>query len=188
MPIPIKLETPRLVLRNFKDEDTATFITYRNDPEIAKYQSWDIPYPETAAREFIKLLQKTSPGILGEWYQLAIALKTTGEMIGDCAFCILAEDGQQAEIGFTLGLSHQKQGYGTEAVNRLLQHLFIDYNLHRVRANCDHANIASAKLLNRVGMRQEGHFVKSLWSKGHWVDEVWFAILREEWQSQHENS
>jgi RimJ/RimL family protein N-acetyltransferase len=54
--------------------------------------------------------------------------------------------------------------------------------LRRVRANCDPANTASVKLLQCVGMRCEGHFVKSLWFKGAWTDELWFAILRDEWQ------
>jgi aminoglycoside 6'-N-acetyltransferase len=179
--IPINLETPRLLLRNFKSKDINTFITYRNDPEVAKYQSWEIPYPETAAREFIEYLQQTKPGTLGEWYQIAIALKTTDEIIGDCAFCILAEDGQQAEIGFTLSRQHQGKGYATEAVSCLLAYLFTEYKLHRIRANCDSENIASIRLLERLGMRREGHFIKSLWFKGEWVDELWFAILREEW-------
>jgi RimJ/RimL family protein N-acetyltransferase len=83
--------------------------------------------------------------------------------------------------------SHLRQptfgiGYGTEAVKRLLDHLFVEYNLHRVRANCDPVNIASVKLMQRIGLRCEGHFVKSLWFKNSWVNELWFAILREEWK------
>ncbi|QSJ15109.1 GNAT family N-acetyltransferase [Nostoc sp. UHCC 0702] len=179
--IPIKLETPRLVLRAFQDSDLAAFVAYRCDPEVAKYQSWDAPYPEAEAKNFIEAMKQAKPGTLGEWYQLAIELKATGEMIGDCAFCI-ANDGRQAEIGFTRSQTHQKQGYATEAVTRLLDYLFTEHNLHRVIANCDPENIASAKLLKRVGMRCEGHFVKSLWFKGNWADELWFAILRDEWQ------
>jgi len=63
-----------------------------------------------------------------------------------------------------------------------LAYLFTEYKLHRIWANCDRSNIASIKLLERLGMRREGHFVKSLWFKGEWVDEFWFAILREEWE------
>jgi aminoglycoside 6'-N-acetyltransferase len=180
MSVSIKLETPRLIIRHFQDNDIKILLAYRNDPEIAKYQSWNLPYSEIAAQEFIEYLQQTTPGTLGEWYQLAVELKATGEMIGDCAFCILAEDGQQAEIGFTLIRPHQGQGYATEAVKSLLEYLFVNYHLHRIRANCDPENIASVKLLERLGMRLEGHFMKSLWLKGKWVDELWFAILRAE--------
>ncbi|MEH2302655.1 MAG: GNAT family protein [Nostoc sp.] len=77
--------------------------------------------------------------------------------------------------------SHQGKGYATEAVTMLLDYLFIEHNLHRVSANCDQANIASAKLLEQVGIRRKGHFHKSLWFKGDSVDELWFTILRDEW-------
>ncbi|MBD2499512.1 GNAT family N-acetyltransferase [Anabaena azotica] len=176
----LKLETPRLLLREFQISDKIAFATYRSAPEIAKYQSWDIPYSEAQAAAFIESLQNLTPGILGEWYQLAIELKSTGEMIGDCAFCILADDGKQAEIGFTLARQHQGKGYATETVTCLLNYLFKQQKLHRVRANCDPENIASIQLLERVGMRREGHFIKSLWFKNNWVDELWFAMLHDE--------
>ncbi|WP_225977576.1 GNAT family N-acetyltransferase [Nostoc sp. CENA543] len=185
-PVTIPQQTPRLLLRNFQCSDTIAFANYRSDPEIAKYQSWDVPFSEIQATAFIESLQQVTPGVLGEWYQLAIELKSTGEMIGDCAFCILADDEQQAEIGFTLARQYQGKGYATEAITYLLNYLFTTYKLHRVRANCDAENIASIKLLQRVGMRCEGHFIKSLWFKNNWVDEMWFAILRDEWyQAKH---
>ena len=121
----------------------------------------------------------------GEWYQLALALKTTGEMIGDRAFQRLADDPAQAEIGFTLSRSHQgRAGVGAEAVTRLIDALFGDLGLHRVRANCDPENAASARLLQRVGMRDEGRFLESLWFKGGYVGEDWYALLRREWEDR----
>ncbi|MBD2488326.1 GNAT family N-acetyltransferase [Aulosira sp. FACHB-615] len=181
----LQLETPRLLLREFQNSDKVAFAAYRSDPEIAKYQTWDTPYSEAQAAAFIESLQHLTPGILGEWYQLAIELKSTGQMIGDCAFCILAEDGKQAEIGFTLARKYQGNGYATEAVTCLLNYLFIHLNLHRVRSNCDSQNIASIKLLERVGMRVEGCFIKSLWFKNNWVDEMWFAILQDEFEPKN---
>lgn len=178
----MRLITPRLVLRTFEDRDIAPFIAYRSDPEVAKYQSWDAPYPEEEAIDFVEAMKSATPGIPGDWYQLAIELLATGDIIGDCAFYICDDDDLQAEIGFTLSRAHQGKGYATEAIKRLLDYLFGDCNLHRVRANCEPANIASVKLLKRVGMRCEGHFIKSLWLKKHWVDELWFAILQEEWK------
>ncbi|MDZ8186131.1 MAG: GNAT family N-acetyltransferase [Nostoc sp. ChiSLP02] len=88
------LETPRLLLRRFQDNDLAAFLPYRNDLEVAKYQTWDPPYLEMEAMKFIQSMQQSTPGVLGEWYQLAIVLKDTGEMIRDCAFCILADRGR----------------------------------------------------------------------------------------------
>lgn len=182
----IRLETTRLILRAFEERDSEPFSQYRSDPEVAIYQGWETPFTYEQATQFIHEMNSKSPGKPGEWYQIVIELKATGKMIGDCAFQRLAEDHAQAEIGFTLARAFQDQGYATEAVMGLLGYLFEDLGLHRVRANCDPDNLASIQLLERVGMRHEGRFIESLWLKGNWVSEDWFAILECEWAShQH---
>ncbi len=178
------LQTNRLILRPFEDGDILTFSDYRSDPEVARYQGWDTPYSPEQAAQFVQRLKDVLPGTPGEWYQIAIELKQTGQLIGDCVFQILDEDHQQAEIGYTLARPFQGRGYATEAVKALLGYLFETLNLHRVRANCDPENLASARLLLRAGMRHEGRFVDSLWLKGHWYSEDWFAILDREWAEQ----
>lgn len=85
-----------------------------------------------------------------------------------------------AEIGFSFNKNYSGQGYATEAAHTLFDYLFIDKNLHRITANCDARNSASAKLCERVGMRKEAHFIKDFWNKGEWTDSYIFAVLREE--------
>lgn len=170
-----------MTLRPFVAQDAWYFAQYRSDPEVARYQSWDAPYSLEQAQRFVSALQAGTPGVPGEWYQLALEVQASGEMIGDCGFILLAEDPRQAEIGFTLAREHQGQGYATEAVLRLLAFLFCDVGVHRVRANCDPENGASARVLQRAGMRHEGSFVESLWFKGRWAGEEWYAILAREW-------
>lgn len=174
----LPIETPRLILRKFQHQDMQKLLAYRNDPEIAKYQIWSLPYREESAQALYKYLETTTPGTVGQWYQIASELKTTGEIIGDCAFCILERDEKQAEIGFTLAREYQGQGYATEAGSYLIKSLFVNFDLHRICANCDPRNHNSVKLLKNLGMRQEAHLIKSFWLKGEWVDEMWFAILR----------
>lgn len=181
----LALETNRLLLRSFRENDLDAFVTYRSDPAVAKYQGWDAPYDQPTAAAFVREMAQKQPAIPGEWYQVAIELKSNYEMIGDCAFHILAEDARQAEIGFTLARQYQGKGYATEAVARLLDYLFREIGLHRVRAICDVENLASAKLLERIGMRREGHFVKNIWFKGEWGSEYWYGLLKEEWPSCH---
>lgn len=177
------LETHRLTLRPFQDADQEFFANYRSDPEIARYQSWNTPFTQTQATAFIQDMKGRQPGRVGEWYQLAIECKQTTGMIGDCAFHILKQDAQQAEIGFSLARQHQGQGYAVEAVGRLLDYLFGEMGLHRVTAICDANNHAAAKLLARIGMRQEGHFIENIWFKGSWGSEYSYAILKREWHS-----
>jgi aminoglycoside 6'-N-acetyltransferase len=175
-----------LLLRPFDNGDLEPFVAYRSDPEVARYQGWDAPYSEEQARLFLDDMKKRKPGLPGWWYQIAIELRQSGALIGDCAFCVLADYPQQAEIGFTLAQAYQGRGYAAEAVTRLLDYLFGDLKLHRVRAVCDVENMASSRLLERLGMRREAHFVQNTWFKGRWSSEYWYAILREEWAARQQ--
>lgn len=176
-----RLETPRLILRPFAEKDIEAFAAYRSDPLVAIYQGWEVPYSLEQAARFVSEMQAATPGHPGEWYQLAMEIKATGEMIGDCAFQVLRWDERQAEVGITLASAYQGRGYASEGMGCLLDYLFGELHLHRVRANTDPQNTASAQLLKRLGFRHEGRWLQSLWFKGAWADENWYAILSHEW-------
>jgi len=179
--MPLILETKRLIMRPFQDSDLQSFAAYRADPLVAEYQGWSMPYTQKDAAQLITEMKQQQPAIPGQWYQLALEVKASGVMIGDCAFYTLTNDPRQAEIGFTLARPYQGQGYAYEAVARLLDYLFGELKLHRVRANCDVENQHSSKLLERLGMRREAHFVENLWFKGRWSSEYWYGMLQREW-------
>jgi RimJ/RimL family protein N-acetyltransferase len=175
------LTSQRLVLRRFRPEDLDAFVAYRSDPRIARYQGWEVPYRPSQARQFLQDLQAIHPDTPGEWFQFALALRRTDRLIGDCAARVGADDPRQAEIGFTLAPEHQGYGYATEAVRRLLHYLLIERGKHRVHAICDDRNIRSAAVLERVGMRREGHLLESTWSKGEWTSDLLYGVLHREW-------
>ena len=182
-PVFTEIETSRLRLRRLKDSDMTLFMSYRNDPMVAKYQSWE-SISETEAQKFIQEQKEIQAGAPGKGIQIAIELKATGELIGDCYFMIHALDYRQAEIGFTLSRKYQGYGYATEAVSSFLDYAFHTFDLHRVIAITDCENRASVALLERLGMRREGHFIQNTWFKGKWGDEYLYAILEEEWLSK----
>ena len=175
------LETKRLILRRFTDADLEPFLAYRSDPQISRYQGWREPYTREMATEFIQEMKARQPGEPGEWFQWAIELRQDGEMIGDCAFYLLSRDTRQAEIGVTLSQPYHGQGYAQEAVQRLLEYLFGELELHRVSANCDPENRPAWQTLERMGFRREAHFVENLWFKGYYASEYWYGMLRREW-------
>ena len=114
--------------------------------------------------------------------QVAIELKATGEMIGDIFFMVLQEDARIARIGYSLSRAHWKKGYASEAVSRMLDYLFRDLFLHRVAADCDPENVASFRLLERLGFRREGHFIESFpLGENRWGDEYYYGLLEREW-------
>ncbi len=178
------LETTRLRLRHFTDSDLVLFMAYRNDPEVAKYQGWEgISEPE--ARAFIQEQKEVQPGVPGQWFQIAIELKETGMLVGDCALKIEEHDERQAEIGYTLSRAYQGRGIASEGVSCVLEYAFVTLGLHRVIAITDCENAASVALLERLGLRREGHFRQNVWLKGKWGDEYLYAMLQEEWRNIH---
>jgi RimJ/RimL family protein N-acetyltransferase len=180
-----ELPGQRVVLRRFRLEDVADFVAYRSDPDVARYQSWDAPYPSEEGERFVRQLMLQHPDAVGEWFQFAVALRaTSGQLIGDCAAVPLADDPRQCEIGFTIAPRYQGHGFATEAVRLLVDYLFDARGKHRVTARCDPRNAASVALLERLGMRREGHLLQSTWAKGEWTDDLLYAVLHDEWQAR----
>ncbi len=174
-----RVETPRLVLRRLRAEDLDALVAYRNDPEVARYQSWS-DYDAQRGRQLIEAMHGRQPGQPG-WFQFAIALKDTDALVGDCALRVDEYDTRLGEIGFTLSRKHQGQGLGTEAVRALLGYVFGTLRLHRVMGVTDAKNTAAARVLEHVGMRREGHFLENIFFKGAWGDELQYALLGREW-------
>jgi RimJ/RimL family protein N-acetyltransferase len=181
-----RIESERLVLRRFRDSDLELFVAYRNDPEVARYQSWD-SFDEREARAFIREMASGQPGVPGDWFQFAIESKEAGVLVGDCALQVDGQEPYRAEIGFTLAREHQGKGFASEAVSRLLDYAFDTLELHRIVAIADCRNEPSWTLLERVVLRQEGHFLKSVWFKGEWSDEYLYAVLKDEWLRKRED-
>jgi RimJ/RimL family protein N-acetyltransferase len=179
---PFLLETGRLVIRTFRDDDLEAFIAYRNDPEVAKYQGWSVPYPRAKAIEFIEEMKSKNPAEPEGWYQAAIVVKENGEFIGDAAFFIKKDEDRKAFIGCTIMQKYWRRGYGVEATRRLLSYLFEECGIHRVVAETDVENTASFTTLERLGFRREAHLVENIWFKGNWASEYHYAMLEREWK------
>lgn len=178
-----ELAGQRIVLRRFRLGDLTPFVAYRSSPEVARYQGWDAPYPLAEGERFVRQMMERHPDTPGQWFQFAVALRATGELIGDCAARPEAGDPRQVGIGFTIAPGRQRRGYATEAARSLLGYLFDGRGKHRVAAACDARNVASARVLERLGLRREGHLRESTWAKGEWTDDLLYALLDHEWRS-----
>lgn len=175
-------KTNRIILRRFNHNDTKSFYLYRSNPEIAKFQSWE-NYQYYDAENFVNEQMKHNPNQPGTWFQFAIALSENNQLIGDCALHTLLIEPRIVEIGFTLSPSHQGKGYATEAVRALLDYLFFTLKKHKIIAFSDVRNNRSIAVLERLGMRREGHLLQNYMSKGQWVDEYQYSILKYEWEN-----
>jgi RimJ/RimL family protein N-acetyltransferase len=176
---PRELSTPRLRLRPLTRADAPALAQLRDDPEVARHQSWQ-RYNEADALLLIDAVADTNPGTPGQWFQWAIERRSDAMMIGDCGLKT-CDDPRLGEIGYTLGRAHQGQGHASEAVRALLDHAFTALKMHRVSASIDADNHASIALCERLGMRREAHHRRSVWFKGSWVDDIIYAVLADEW-------
>lgn len=177
------IETERLKIRKIELFDLSDFYMYRSNPDVTKYQSFDVMTVEEAEK-FIVENSKLHFGKLGEWVQYGIEIKATGQMIGDCAVKLDQYDARTAEIGITISHLQQRKGYAKEVLIAILTFLFESKNIHRVVEITDAENMASINLLKSVGFRQEGHFIENIFIKGKWGNEFQFAMLKREWDKK----
>ncbi|WP_050025026.1 GNAT family N-acetyltransferase [Verrucomicrobium sp. BvORR034] len=177
---PDHLTSARLLLRRLQPTDAPTLCSYRSQPEVARYQSWETFGPDDAAR-LLDDQQDRDIGVPGTWLQVAIVEAATGQLIGDCGLHCLADEPQQFEIGITLDHTQQGKGYATEALQCLLHHLFTALSARRITATTDVLNDPAAALFRRLGFRQEAHHIEHRPYKGTLTSEFVFALLAREW-------
>lgn len=179
-PSTFRLESFRLQLIPINRTHAASFRAYRNDPKIARYQSWTPTYTEQEIEKFITTLLPVAILTPEKWNQIVWIEKQTGQHIGDLAFCPNAE-GNQGELGFTLARSYQHHGYATEALTTFINWLFDEQDFHRIYAITDVDNTASYQLLERLHFRREAHFIDNIFFKGQWGSEYLYALLKKDW-------
>ncbi|MBK1896603.1 GNAT family N-acetyltransferase [Chryseobacterium paridis] len=176
------LETERLVLRDLDVNDKEAIFEYRSDAETNQFQSW---IPKTLEEVETFILNNSKEFNQPEsWYQLLITDKMTEEVIGDIGVHFIDSASKQVEFGITLNKKHHHKGYASEALTGLIELMFKELKKHRITASIDPDNASSMMLMERIGFRKEGHFIKSLYLNGIWVDDVIYALLQEEWTTR----
>ncbi len=177
MPAPYPLGTERLVVRVMRTTDAAPFAGYRNDPEVARYQSWNLPFTEQDAISLLSGQADRDDVTPGGWTQLAV--ERDGELIGDlCAR--VDHTGGVAEIGVTLVRSEQGRGYASEAAQALVHDLVQRVGVGRVRSELDPDDIAAQRVVENVGLTYEATTKKSFLSRGQWVDRMSYGATAQE--------
>ena len=180
---PLSIQTTRLTIRHLGISDLADFHSYRSNPEVTKYQGFDVMTIEQA-EAFIKDNSAKHFGKAGEWVQYGIENRESGKLIGDCAIKLDQYDTRIAETGITISHLEQKKGFAKEVLRGILTFLFDTKEIHRVVEIVDAENIASINLLKSLGFRQEGHFIENIFFKGKWGSEFQYAMLKREWEDK----
>ena len=114
---------------------------------------------------------------------LGLERRSDRRLIGEVSLIWRSLADRHAEIGYIVHPDAQGQGYATEAAAALLDFGFGTVDLHRIYARCDARNDRSARVMRRLGMRQEAYLREHTFHKGRWADEQVWAILVHEWQA-----
>src|SRR5690625_2100411 len=172
----LPISTERLSLRAHRTQDARWLQRIYSQAEVARYLLEEPWTAEDAGRQVEQRLPRTD--LYGPTGALGLVIESQHQPVGDVALWLTSREQGVAEIGWVLDPKHQGQGLAAEAVRAILAIGFEHYQLHRVTAEMDARNTASARLAEAVGMQHEGHLRQNWWSKGEWTDTLIYAMLR----------
>ncbi len=178
----MQLATARLVLRDFTAEDWQAVFAYQTDPLYLRYYPWAERTAEDVQAFVERQIrpQRTQPRFK---FQLVITLRENGRLIGNCGLRMESPDSFEGDIGYELDPAYWGHGYATEAARAMAAFGFDTLKLHRIFAHCIADNVASARVLEKVGLRQEGRLRDKERFKGRYWDVLLYGMLESEWKS-----
>ncbi|QHC68606.1 GNAT family N-acetyltransferase [Rathayibacter sp. VKM Ac-2759] len=177
------MRTERLLLRPLGLDDADDHARYQGDPEAVRYLRWPVRTPEESREHLLVRLPSDRLAADGDVVVLAIVPTEgpfEGRVIGDLTLIATSVAQAGVEIGWVLHPEAQGRGYATEAARALLELAFDRLDTHRVLAQLDARNTASARLCERLGLRLEAHHLEDEYSKGGWTSTLVYALLARE--------
>jgi RimJ/RimL family protein N-acetyltransferase len=176
--------TQRLLLRLFTPRDLDALHSIFSRPDVTTYLDHG-PLSLEATRDLLdRIVGYTGIDEAHGELRLAVVLPDSGELIGDVSLWRTSAEHAQGEIGFVVHPDHQGRGYAFEGMSELLRIGFEEAAFHRIVGRCEALNNASAGLMERLGMRREGHFRENAWIKEAWSSELVYAMLASEWAAR----
>ena len=174
--------TDRLRIRAFALSDADDFWRRRNDPDAARFQNWELPFPRERADDIVAELVAMDGPAVDEWWMAIVEHRETGETLGDLALH-LSWEGRTAEVGYTFWPRHWGKRYAVEALEALIAYLYERLHVTRVFGMLHPDNPASAMVLERSGMLFEGHTRSSFWLGDECSDDWIYGMTRSDWEA-----
>lgn len=167
-----------LTLRRVRPNDFDDMLEYRSDPDVARYQLHGPGTPEELRAE---IEQQVAVEAGAEGVPLTLVVEFEGRVIGECQLTIGSRERRQGVLGYQFNPRFTGRGFATRAVAITLGIGFQQLGLHRIVAETDVRNERSWRLLERLGLRREAHFLHDQFVNEEWVDSYLYALLEHEW-------
>ncbi|WP_340003026.1 GNAT family N-acetyltransferase [Oceanobacillus sp. FSL K6-0127] len=172
------LETNRLLLRLFNESDVPEVTRLCNNYNLYKNTLY-LPYPysiEDALSWIENHLENFNDNKL---YEFAITDNVTGKLYGAIALTN-NQRFENGEIAYWVGEEYWGYGYATEASKAILEFAFIEKQYHKLFARCFASNIASSRVIEKLGMKKEGVLRDQVIKENNYIDLVYYGILKQE--------
>ncbi len=166
-------------VREIIEEDVPFINQWRNDPEVMQYLTNQFRFIGLQAdRNWFAYYQQHR----NEAVRLAIL--DEGSLVGTVQLTQIDRMNQQAEYSIMIGeKNHQSKGLGRQATRAILNHAFLDLNLHRIYLTVLPDNERAIRLYESIGFQREGIYRKSLFKNGQFIDVLGMSLLRDEYQN-----
>ena len=181
--IPTTLQTARLTLRFIEADDVEALFGLFTDREALRYWSSGPWLHPAQARDNVE--QTLKAYMDGDALRFGVVLRETGELIGTATLYRFDRANHRCDIGYMLGRQHWGKGYMPEALEALIEYGFRKLELHRIEADIHPDNTASARILERLHFRREGHLRQRWFVHGEISDSIIYGLLRPDWNTQH---
>lgn len=173
------LSTPRLLLREFTADDWPAVLAYQRDPRYLRFYEWE-DRAEADVRAFVSIFIGQQQQRPRTRFQLAVTLRDGGRLIGNVGIRMEHDDSHAAEIGYELAPDEWGRGYATEAARAMVRFGFDELGLHRIGAWTVADNVASGRVLRKLGMTVEGRLRDYQQFKGRYWDVMMYGMIRGE--------
>lgn len=172
------IETKRLVLRPYRFEDVEDVMSYATDEEWSRYLPVPRPYSPRDAIQFIARMTLLDRTVHPSWAMVADQ-RVIGGINIRFDFRNLV-----GEMGWSISRPFWGRGLTTEAARAVMNAAFGTHpQLNCIRAMADVRNLASHRVMEKIGMSREGTLRQNRITRGEPIDEAWFGILRSEWDA-----
>ncbi|HEV7386876.1 MAG TPA: GNAT family N-acetyltransferase [Phenylobacterium sp.] len=176
------IRTVRLLLREFREGDFDDVHQYAADPAVARFMDWGPNVVEETVEHMDRKREEQ-----GRWPRdevtLAVEHLADAKVIGSIRLAVSDRPNLAGDFGYSFASAYWRQGYATEAARAVVNVGFRLLGLHRIWAECDPENLGSWGVMEKLGMRREGHLRDSKLIKGAWRDRYLYAVLANEWIS-----
>jgi RimJ/RimL family protein N-acetyltransferase len=179
-----ELRTERLLLRPLSERDVEALVAYRSRVDVCHYVPFTPMSHDDVAERLATQWARTELTDEGQALTLGIEVVESGRLVGDVVLFWHSRLHGGGELGYVINPDDGGHGYATEAAAEMVRFGFEVIGLHRIVARVDERNAASARLLRRLGMREEARLVENEFFKGEWTNELDFAILAVEWNAR----